>query len=431
LVRLTSLLHNKTASNILLSVIAKFSASAAAIFSVPILLKIMGVEHYGTWVTLTSMLTWLTIFDFGMGYGLKNEVTRQLAVNDREDLQHCLVGCLQFSMLVSLVLMAAFYVALRLVPILQVNESTALFLYIPYIFTFPFTISSSVLQGARKVGFQTVLGSVGSIYWLVTLIIVSYFTIQLDTRYLAFLYAGSFVLQNALNYYYSTKIINCRLKDVFTSNHISGSLKILSVGVRFLLLQIASIVLFSIGNYLIYTHLSASDAALFDSVNKVFLFGMSLFNMAVSVFWPEFTHSIRLNDKARSKKLFIALLSISVVFSAGSFAFTYAVPSIVTLWTKGALHISSSQVLPFALLVSIQSLAYCGAVILNVVGAVRGQIIIAVIAALLMVPVAKYFLMLGMGIGSIPLASALLTCPSLVYCMYSGVKIIRGDRHGA
>lgn len=428
---LNSLAANKTVTNVLVSVAAKLAASATTILSVPILLKILGVEKYGAWVTLTSMLTWITIFDFGIGYGLKNKVTRDLAVNDDEDLRHYVVGCFQFTMLVSLVLVAILFIAIHKIAILKLNESISLYLYLPYLITFPLTISASVLQGARKVGLQTILGSVGSVYWLISLVIIYYFSITLDTSYLALLYAGSYVLQNMLNYYYASKITNCKLTDMFNFKFVTKSLPVLSIGIRFLLLQITSIVLFSIGNYLVYTNLSAADAALYDSTNKLFLFGMSMFNIAIAVFWPEFTHSLKLNDRARSKKLFNALLIISLVFSVGSFAFAYAVPFIVAIWTKGALIVTVKQALPFALLVSIQSLAYCGAVILNVVEAVRGQIILAVVAAVLMVPLSKWFFVLGTGIGSIPLASAILTCPSLFYCLYSGTKIIRGESHVA
>jgi O-antigen/teichoic acid export membrane protein len=426
---LKSFVTNKTAANILVSVAAKLASSVATIISVPMLLKILGIDNYGAWVTLTSMLTWITIFDFGIGYGLKNKVTRDLAVNDNEDLRHYVIGCFQFTMLVSLCLLAMLLFAVQYVDILRNNKAVSICLYLPYIITFPLTISASVLQGARKVGFQTMLGSVGSIYWLCCLGMIYLFSIRLDTGYLALIFAGTYVLQNVLNFYYASKVTRFRMNDLLTCNYIHKSLSVLSIGVRFLLLQITSIVLFSIGNYLVYTNLSAADAAAYDSINKLFLFGMSLFNIAISVFWPEFAHSLKLNDRVRSRRLYNALLLIAAVFSLGSFVFAWAVPSIVAVWTKKALSVTVQQAVPFAVLVSIQSLAYCGAVILNVVEAVRGQIMLAIVAAVLMVPLSKWFFLHGMGIGSIPLASALLTSPSLCYCLYSGTKIIRGNDH--
>ena len=48
----------------------------------PLLIDLLGVEVYGTWLTIASISTWMTFFEFGLGSGLKNQLGRALANNN-------------------------------------------------------------------------------------------------------------------------------------------------------------------------------------------------------------------------------------------------------------------------------------------------------------------------------------------------------------
>ena len=67
------------AKNFSYSIVYKILALIISLTLVPLLIDILGVEEYGLWVTFTSLLVWISLFDFGLGYALKNTVSKSLA----------------------------------------------------------------------------------------------------------------------------------------------------------------------------------------------------------------------------------------------------------------------------------------------------------------------------------------------------------------
>lgn len=37
----------------------------------PIMIKYLGAEQFGIWATMLTLITWVMLFDFGIGNGLK------------------------------------------------------------------------------------------------------------------------------------------------------------------------------------------------------------------------------------------------------------------------------------------------------------------------------------------------------------------------
>src|SRR5882757_3638825 len=73
---------NKANKNVLLSFLIKGSSIATSFALVPLTLHYLDKERYGIWLTIFSLLGWLTFFDIGMGNGLRNKLSEALANND-------------------------------------------------------------------------------------------------------------------------------------------------------------------------------------------------------------------------------------------------------------------------------------------------------------------------------------------------------------
>ena len=67
------------------SLSSKALAMLIQLVSVPLTISYLGVERYGAWVTIGTVLTWMGLTDFGLGTGLGNAVTAD-AHRDRPDL---------------------------------------------------------------------------------------------------------------------------------------------------------------------------------------------------------------------------------------------------------------------------------------------------------------------------------------------------------
>ena len=54
---------------------------------VPMTIDYLNPTEYGIWLTLSSVLMWVNVFDFGLGYGLRNKIAEAYAVDDLEKIK--------------------------------------------------------------------------------------------------------------------------------------------------------------------------------------------------------------------------------------------------------------------------------------------------------------------------------------------------------
>ena len=69
--------------NILGSILIKGVSIIVQLLLVPITLGYLSEELYGVWITLSSIIIWISFFDIGLTLGLKNKLAEALAVGDR------------------------------------------------------------------------------------------------------------------------------------------------------------------------------------------------------------------------------------------------------------------------------------------------------------------------------------------------------------
>lgn len=406
------------------STLFKIASSAVALVTVPLMLKALGTHDYGVWVTLTALVGWLNLFDFGSGYSLKNKVTESLVEDDKSFLQILIAGTIQFYVLATVVILLVFGCCLFVITAMRENVILSLILYLPVILAFPFTLGHFIMQGLKKFNLFNFLLLLQSLIWLLTIVLYGFGIIKLDIYKVAIVYGLLYMIINFFVFYISLSYLEFEWKELLNFSHFMSSKDSLLVGGRFFLLQLSSLMLFSLGNLMTYDNLQVKDVAQFDTVNKIFLIGMTFFNVIIGVFWAEISHAKALKDKALLFKVKNQLLLFALIFSIGTCIVAYFVPLIIPFWTKGIINVELIQLFPFVFLVVIQYFAYAGAVFLNAFEDLKGQVVLSVIASICIIPLAKYFFYIGVGIGSVPLASSILILPTLIYVLYKSHKCI-------
>ncbi|GGE55710.1 O-antigen/teichoic acid export membrane protein [Pedobacter psychrotolerans] len=403
----------------------KLISALISFITVPLLLHALGKESYAVWVTSTALIAWLNLFDFGSGYSLKNKVTESMAINDYRELNTLIAGTIQFYFLMSIAILLIFCGALYSVEIFKSNQILALILYLPIIFSFPFTLGHFIIQGRKKFNVFNFLLLAQSGGWFFFVLAYRFNVISLDIYTLAAIYSSLFLLTNLAIFIYSLKGLSFDIKQIVNFKNLSASKDSLKVGYRFFLLQISSLFLFSLGNILTYNNLTLSDVAEYDTINKIYLMGMTLFNVVISVYWSEISHAKAVKDKLLLSKLFRQLLIIALLFSIGAVIFTFFVPMLVSIWTKKIIIVKFAQLYPFVILVCIQAFAYSGGVILNAFERLKEQIILAVISGVLIIPLANFLFASHFSIGSVPLASSILLLPTAIIIIFKARNVIK------
>ena len=73
--------------NILISFFLKGGSVVITFLLVPITINYINPVQYGIWLTISSMVYWINVFDIGIGNGLKNEIAYSLAIKDERNLR--------------------------------------------------------------------------------------------------------------------------------------------------------------------------------------------------------------------------------------------------------------------------------------------------------------------------------------------------------
>jgi len=407
------------------SILYKILGMMISLSLVPILINILGVEQYGIWVTFTSLLVWISLFDFGLGYALKNTVTKSLASKDMHYAQSELYQILKITIMISFLLLIVFLVFLFNIELLYSHFYLSIILFVPFIIFFPIKIGGPILQGARKIALQSGLLFINTALFFFSILVVNMLDIEMNLLYLAILFVSSYTLSMFLVWRYSIKILNVsysNLKDIFNQSIHFARIK---VGLKFFGLQVSSLVLYSLGTIIVFSYLDAIHAAHFDVLNKIFIFGLSIFNIGIAVFWPEITHHIEKKDFLKIKKLYLIMFLLTVIFSSASILFSYIAPQIIDIWTHGKIIIKDNEAIYFSFLVSAQAFAYSGAVVLNAFEKINYQLVLSLFSTLIMFPLSIYLIEKGYEISAIPLAAGMLTLITGIYCNAHAIKLIK------
>lgn len=408
-----------TKKEIAKSLIYRIGSMGSGFAATALLIKILGVTNYGTWAALISLLAWIQLSDFGVGYALRNRIASS---SKPSELLPLVSGVFQGYVLVALILIPLFMIFGGFISIVHQHPTESYILYIGTIAFFPLTIGTAVLQGMRKNSLTALMSCIQALLWVLYVwllltgkpslfeLSVSYVCIVLIVGLVQF-FLGVKSLSNGL--YLS-------IKTIIDLQNIRLSWPLWGVGGRFIVLQLTSVILFSLGTYLTYSHLSAADAAKYDVLNKFFQLPLVFFNIVISVYWTEIARLMGINDR---KKLFskfkqLHLIAISICFLMIIFSIFIAAP-LARIYTSNKILLSLNDTLCFFVLISVQIFAYVGAVFLNASEKLLGQILVSAFGAAAFIPLVKFFYSMNFGFSAVPLATTFLIIPSVVYCNYA------------
>jgi len=413
---------------VLLSLFFKIGGMGFGFVAVSILIKNLGAEYYGVWATLVSLLAWIQLSDFGIGYALKNRIA---SANVEKDMLPLVLGVFQFYVVVSLSL-ALFFIAFgRYFDFVQQYQSESYVLYLGMLLLFPFTVGAAILQGLQRNSISNFMIFVQGLLWLFCVFLWSEGVSLLK---LSIMYISVSIFAVLAQCTWGVRMLTGHvwqaLREVKNYKHAKLAIPLWNVGLRFLILQLTSVVLFSLGTYLTYSNVSAEAAATYDILFKFYQVFLTIFNIILSVYWPSITQAISENKKDALQKKFYELHTIAFAISFLSLLFSwYFAPFVIDRYSHGELVVSRLETMMFAMLITIQMFAYSGAVFLNAVEKLKGQIILAVLAAGCLIPFALFLYQYGLGLISVPIAVSLLLLPSLIYCNWSAYfEIIQTNR---
>jgi len=308
--------NGKIFANLSLSVIFKYVNVIIGLIMVPITLNYLDKTRYGLWTAFYSILSWIFIFDIGIGNGLRNKVTELKAKNEIDKIRsyvstaYLIFGFLALLIAVIFLLINQFidWSEVLNAPDTMKSElsKTIYIIFLVMCFSFVLKLIDSILAGDLKNSISGLISVIAHILSLIGIILLSKFTTPSILNY-ALMYTGTNLLVTLLASIYLYNGMYKEYSPNIKYMDLSLGRDLVSVGVKFFFISLSMNLMFS-ANGLIISNLLGPEYVTDYSINmKYFSVSSMLFIMLVQPLWSGYGDAYHRNDYEWIKKTFVFL----------------------------------------------------------------------------------------------------------------------------
>lgn len=415
------------------SLIYKALAIIASFLAVPLMISYLGIELFGIWSTILSVMSWIVFFDLGLGNGLRNQIAIAVAENDYSEASryissgYTLIGLISFVLLTFVVCFA--YVA-PLNSIFNTNliaraELRDVVLVSSFFIFFNFWLSliNQVLNATQKTSAVVFGQFVTNTIALLAVFILFKFT-EASLFHMAAAYGISLVASSALlSFWFYRKNYILIPYFLIDTSHLKP---LLNLGLQFFVIQIAFLIIFTTDKILITQLFGPGHVAEYDVVFKFFSVITILHSLITAPLWSAYTDAFHRGDFVWIQS---ALRKQIILFFAVIIAILLMVAlarPLIGLWIGNSFPVSMPLVLSLALLIAISTWNNIFSHFLNGIGTIKIQLVLSIIAMIINIPLAVFFVKwIGLGINGIVLATVVSLLMTAVALPVQVNKIIR------
>ena len=414
--------------NILMSLLIKGISVIISLLLVPMTLGYVSAEIYGVWLTISSILHWLTYMDVGFTLGLKNRLTEALAKEDYEK-GKILVSTTYFIMIVIFVPLAfIFYFISPLIDwctVLNVQASnqeiilkTIQLLFIFVSLQMIVNVFIAVVAAHQKTALSSLFNVIGQFFSLVIIGGMSQF-LEPSLYNLAFAYSMMPILIVAISsvIYYKTSM--SKIAPSTQSINLSYIYDLLNLGVKFFIIQIQQIVLYQATNLLI-SHLDGPEAVTQYNISyKLLNVVVMVYTIILTPLWPAYTDAYAKKDFVWMNNIYKKMRHIFLILFILIVVITILSPYLFHIW------IGDKVSIPLILTVgiSVYTLIHCWdslqVMLINGIGAVKLQSYIIFIGLVLHIPLSLFA---GRYIGLYGVVASMCII-NLIYALFFTIQI--------
>ena len=404
------------------------------LISAPIMLHHVDRADYGVLLTLTSIVGWVGYMDVGLGNGLRNKLPEFLAKGDFHSAKKIVSSCyvtlaIYVALIIVIFLMVSPFVDWLGVlnsPTSDAGEIRGLtnVVFIAFCIQFLFGLINSILFAYQMPAFQSLFTFVGQFVALIALVIQVY---VFDVTSVLQIGAVNSMIPPLVLFLGSIGLFRTKLKEIapsFKLFEFKSVGSILSLGLKFFVLQMITIVLFQANSIIIARVVSPEAVVEYNLAFKYVSLLTMIFTIVITPVWSATTDAYVRKDFAwinktisLSRKVCIASIFIGVLMVLAS-KFVYG------MWLgRGSIDINYSTTGLILLYISFEMLYKVYGTIINGTGKVFAQIILTGVIAIIYIPLA---ILLGklFGLSGVLIANAIVFALNYLWSKVQCNKLI-------
>lgn len=339
----------KAKKNILEMLFLKGGNILIGLLMVPMTINYVDSENYGIWLTLSSMVAWMSFFNIGLNNGLKNKLCEALAVEDFK-LGKKYVSttyALLFLIFIPLMLILLFFAPyVNWYSFLSISESVgnslvaAICILIVY-FSLNFILSTVevVLQADQNPACASLQSFLQQ---LCSLIIIWILTLTTDGNLINLciaLCATPLLLSCCFNFILfkgKYKAIAPSISDI--DFKVAPSL--LNLGVKFFIIQFAGIIQYQLSNFLILKYIGASDVTIYNIAYRYISVLWMVWSIITTPIWSAVTDAITKGDYTWIRNIQKRYFHVLLIFTICGLIMVLVSPFVYKVWIGDEIKIS-------------------------------------------------------------------------------------------
>lgn len=412
----------KLKKHMLLSTIYKPISMIISLIYVPIFLNCLGDEKYGVWVTISSILSWLTQFDVGIGNGLRNKLSEYYAKDDRENSKgvvstsYCILTVVSIVVFVLFVLISFIFdipdfmgIKLDSEPVNIVLIIAAASVCLNFVLGLCGTIFYAI-QESSVVSLKGIVVQVGQLMVALVLTAVS----NSNLIIVAALYGLAEIITNVCFSFYLFYRKKFLIPSVKKYNKIYFN-EVVSLGLQFFILQICTLVIYSTDNMIISKYIGPSEVTPYSIVHNVFSLVIVVHTALNMPMWSTYTAALTNKDYGYIKKNLLRILGITLILSIGTIIAIPLFKPAAKIWLQKELVYPVGLIALEAVYTILALISNTFSSLLSGVNYVKKTVYISVIQAIVNIPLSLYCaLNLDMGIVGVKIGSVIALAVSAI-----------------
>lgn len=407
----TEKFNKKIKSNMIINYVTKVIGILITFINIRVLVNYLGTENYGWWTTLLSIVSWISIGDFGIGNGLRNKLSETLVKKDYYRAKRYISTAYYY-----LSIIALFIIGIGLIVSLVIlnngkidNEKIfAIMIIIVGIgINFVLNIIGSILYANNESASVAITGLIWNLVYIIFILVLKILNMtKVKLIYISIAYIISLIIANliaTIRFYSKNSSLIPKKKYI----DISLSKDIIGLGGKFFVLQIAGIILFSTDNLIISKLINYEKVTYYDLITKIFNNLNNFYSILLIPIWSATTHAFTIKNYKWIKKTSLKLHLLLIPFITVIFILSIFMNKIIYIWL-GNSNISYKNLEIFIFAIYSINAAWLGIYcsFLNGMGKIEIQMYLAILGAIINIPLSIYFAKyLNLGIVGIKLAT--------------------------
>lgn len=429
----------KAKKNIIASFGLKGISILISLAYVPLLINALGKEEYGIWIVLTSFMSWIAFFDIGIGNGTRNYLGRALAKKDYKEAKAYIsttyaVFSLIFIPLMVVILIASPFVNWQSVfNTIAVKEGTLKVVASVVLSFFAlrliFQTINILLLADQRPAMTGLIGLTSNIISFALIWLLNSFGYNSFALFCTILCVVPVIVFIAYSFYLFSNSYK-HLRPSFKSVDFNLTKNILSLGLKFFIIQISGIIIYSSTNLIITQFYNPEAVTSYNIAHKYFSVITMVYGIMITPLWSSVTDAYALNDmkwlrNTLTKYNYISaflIVSILIMFFASPIIYHWWVPSVEIPTT-------------LSIVVALQALMYVVftpyVAFLNGVGKIKLVMYFVVFQSIVYIPLVFLFnKYLAIGVAGILLVSIIIEIPLKLTQFIQTKKIINQSAKG-